>query len=135
MSVVFDSNIYISAFRFKGRPLDLVQMAVDREIDVAISQTIIDETLRVLKLKFGAPHDELERALTIMESAARKVVLGRSLQVVKDDPNDNHVIECAVAANARAIVTGDKDLLRLGEFQGIRIIRIADLPQIKDKFL
>jgi predicted nucleic acid-binding protein len=48
-AVTIDTNIFISAFEYTGKPRALVQMALDGEIDVVISQPIIDETLRVLK--------------------------------------------------------------------------------------
>ena len=48
------------------------------------------------------------------------------LDVVPDDPDDNHIVETAVAAGADAIITGDKDLLRLENYQGIRMVRVSD---------
>ena len=46
---------------------------------------------------------------------------------MKDDPDDNRIVECAVEAGSEYIVTKDKDLLRLGGYGGIKIIRPADL--------
>ncbi len=51
------------------------------------------------------------------------------LDAVKDDPKDNHIIECAVAAKADAIITGDKDLLRMGEYEGIKILPVSEFLQ------
>jgi predicted nucleic acid-binding protein len=45
-----------------------------------------------------------------------------SVKNICRDPNDDMVLECAVRAGAKAIVTGDKDLLTLGEYEGIRIV-------------
>jgi hypothetical protein len=67
MSVVLDSNLWISAFIFRGRPLE---MGLDRLVDIAVSQSIIDETLRVMNDKFHAKPIVLESALFIMTTSA-----------------------------------------------------------------
>jgi predicted nucleic acid-binding protein len=46
------------------------------------------------------------------------------------DPDDNRVLECALDGHVEYIITGDKDLLDLGEFQGMRIINVSDFLQI-----
>jgi putative PIN family toxin of toxin-antitoxin system len=71
MAVVLDSNLWISAFIFRGRPLELVKKGLDGSLDIVVSQSIMDETLRVMKDKFRAKPAELERALTIMTTSAR----------------------------------------------------------------
>ena len=124
--VVLDTNIFISAFRFRGRPLDLVLMGVDREIDIVLSESIIEETLRVLRDKFTATQAEMETALQIMHACGRKVEPAVKLDVVTDDPNDNHIVECAVTAGADAIITGDQDLLRMSKYQGIAMLRVGE---------
>lgn len=52
------------------------------------------------------------------------------LDVVDADPDDNRVLECAVAAGSRFIVTSDGDLLRLGAYAGIRILKVADFLEL-----
>jgi predicted nucleic acid-binding protein len=47
------------------------------------------------------------------------------VKAVKDDPNDDHVVGCAIAADTAAIITGDKDLLRIVEYQGIKMLRLG----------
>ncbi|MBV9305498.1 MAG: putative toxin-antitoxin system toxin component, PIN family [Acidobacteriaceae bacterium] len=127
MRAVFDSNVWISAFRFKGRPLELVLKAAEGEFELYTSQSIMDETARVLREKFNAQQPEIDEALKIMSAAARKVEPSINLDVVKDDPKDNHVIECAVTAGAHVIVTGDKKhLLKLDEYQGIKMMQVAE---------
>ena len=52
------------------------------------------------------------------------------LDVVPDDPDDNRVVECAVAAGSRFIVTGDGDLLRLGSYGNIQILNVAEFLKL-----
>jgi len=62
----------------------------------------------------------------LIGTAAATVVPTVTLQVVERDPDDERVLECAVTAKADVIVTGDLDLLSLGEYEGIRIVQVAD---------
>ena len=50
MRVTLDTNIYVSALQFGGKPMQLLQMGLEGELDIALSQPILDETLRVLAL-------------------------------------------------------------------------------------
>ena len=86
MASVLDANVWLSALKFGGKPFQVVQMALDGAIDLVISQSIMDETLRVLCEKFGAQPPELDRALTIMEAITRKVEPTITLNVVKTIP-------------------------------------------------
>ena len=51
------------------------------------------------------------------------------VKAVRDDPNDDHVVSCAIAAGAEAIITGDKDLLRMSSYEGIKMLRLAEFLQ------
>lgn len=124
-------NVWISAFRFKGKPLELILKALEGEVEIFISQGIIDETLRVLPEKSGASDDELKRALEVTNGAATKVEPKVILDVVKDDPDDNKIVACAVSAGAQAIITADYDLLRMGVYDSIRMMRVEDLLSLQ----
>lgn len=128
--VTFDTNIYISALQFGGSGAELLQLALDGVIEVAISQPIIDETLRVLREKFDWTQADLQGALTLIQSCTQSVIPGKTLDVVPSDPDDNRIVECAVTAKSEVIVSGDRDLLQLREYEGIRIIRIRDLLEL-----
>lgn len=96
------------------------------ELNVAVSEHIIGETTRILATKFGWTPQRLEYVDQIMRTFARVVTPTEVLSVVPDDPDDNRIIECARAAGATAIITGDKDLLRLRSFEGIQIVTVSD---------
>ncbi len=48
------------------------------------------------------------------------------VDVVKNDPSDNRILECAIAAKSDYIITGDKHLLRLSRYEGIMIARVSN---------
>ena len=126
MRVTLDTNVYVSAFEFQGMGRRLLHMAVDGDIEVAVSSAIIRETLRVLREKFDWDGYRLNDAKQQILGLARLVEPAQTLDAVKDDPDDNRIVECAVEAGSAYIVTKDKDLLRMGEYGGIKMIRPAD---------
>lgn len=125
--VTFDTNIFVSAFQFGGLVRSVLQMMLDGEIEVAISEPIIQETLRVLQDKFTWSPERLHFAETVINAFTIKVQPAQFLNVVPDDVEDNRILECAVESGSEAIVTGDKHLLRMGSYEGIRIIRAGEL--------
>lgn len=124
MSAVFDANVWISGIQFGGKPAELIQMARDGETEVFISQAILDETLRILRDKFH--RTDLEEVRGFIERYTTTKEPSVTLDVVKNDPADNKILECAVAAEANTVVTGDKHLLALKTYRGMRILRPAE---------
>ncbi|MFZ3236259.1 MAG: PIN domain-containing protein [Stellaceae bacterium] len=76
--------------------------------------------------KIAWSNEEIRDAVTLLSGCTVRVQPGERLDVVDADPDDNRVLECAVAAGSRFIVTGDGDLLRLGAYAGIRNLKLAD---------
>lgn len=124
--VTADSNIYISALLFGGPPDDILKLAEQGEIHLSISGAILDEVSRVLRDKFRLSPEELQMALTRIEGMTENVNSTQTVDVVKEDPTDNRILECAQAGKSEYLVTRDKHLLQLGTFQGTKIILAAD---------
>ncbi len=57
---------------------------------------------------------------------ARTVKPAVQLDIIKEDPSDNRILECGAAAGSEFIVSGDKDLLRLGCYDSMRILNVSD---------
>lgn len=131
LRVTLDTNIYISAFQFGGSPMRLLRQGLESEIDIAISQPIIDETLRVLRDKFHWQPYEIHEVGKRMEQIGHIVAPTETLNVIEYDPPDNRILECAKTAGSEFILSHDKDLLRLGEYEGIKIVRVADFLAIQ----
>jgi putative PIN family toxin of toxin-antitoxin system len=123
MKLVFDTNVWVSALAFKGRVRDLLDVVIQMKIEVVVSPEIIEETLGVLsERKFGFSPDVIvliDRRIRMMAKVVRPT---ERLRVVERDPDDDRILECAVAAGAEVIVTGDEHLLALKVFRGIRIL-------------
>lgn len=120
MIVVFDTNIWISALFFGGKPEQAILKAYEED-EIAICQQIADEIEEVATRKFaqqaGQIKDKLER---LMVNALWVTVRGE-LKVSRD-PDDDIVLECARNAHAQIVVSGDDDLLDLRQFSGIHIL-------------
>ena len=126
MKVVFDTNILVSAVVFPGGRAESALLRVIEERDqLFISKAILDELLGVLARKFSRDAEELARVAVVLSEVAVTVRPRGKLRVVKDDP-DNRVLECALAGRADLIITGDKELLGLGNYRGVRIISLRD---------
>jgi len=101
-----------------------MEMALNGEVLLFISDAILYETLRVLRDKFGFPDERLARAEHYIDSCTAQVTPSGMIDVVKEDPDDNRVLECAEAAGCGYIITGDLDLLRLGKYGEIQIVTV-----------
>ncbi len=126
LRVTADSNIYISALHFGGPPDDFLNLARAGSIHLTISDEIIDEVTRVLRVKFQW---SLETVALFRERVAdftEKVIPAQKLNVIEEDPPDNRILECAVEGRSEYIVTRDNDLLRLFSYGGTKIIKVAD---------
>ena len=126
MKVVFDTNILVSAVVFPGGRGEAALLRIIEERDeLLLSKPILDELLGVLARKFSRNSEELARLAVFLSDLATTVRPRKRLRVVKDGP-DNRVLECALAGRADRIVTGDRDLLGLREFRGVRIVELRD---------
>ncbi len=80
----------------------------------------------MLGRKFGVPDEALPAYEAVIRQAARTVQPAVQLEAFKADPDDNKIVECAVSAGSAFIVTGDRHLLRMGSYDGIQIVTVAD---------
>jgi putative PIN family toxin of toxin-antitoxin system len=126
VKVVFDTNVLVSAVVFPGGRAESALVRVIEEHDrLFISKPLLDELLAVLARKFSRDAEELARVALLLSETAETVRPRARLRVVRDEP-DNRVVECAVASHADLLVTGDKELLSLGEYRGVRIVSLRD---------
>jgi putative PIN family toxin of toxin-antitoxin system len=125
MRVVFDSNVLLAALLFPGgRAATAVENILDGRDDLVLSPPILGEILPVLARKFSRDREELSRVAVVLGEMGEIVDPSRRLAVFRDEP-DNRILECAVEGKADVIVTGEKAMLALREYGGIRLITLA----------
>ncbi len=128
MIVVLDTNVVVSALlSAEGAPAEIMRRWEAGAFDVAISPALLGELERVLRYEritkyFQEPLEKIDWLLERFRTVGILVEPELRLDVVAEDSDDDRVIECAVAARARYIVSGDKHLLELGEYAGIVIL-------------
>jgi putative PIN family toxin of toxin-antitoxin system len=131
LRVTADSNIYISALNFGGLPDKLLDLARSGEIQLAVSEAILDEVSRVLRDKFRWSENSIVQARAQISDFTERVNPEHRIDVVQDDPTDNRILECAEAGRSEYLVTGDKHLLILGQFAATRIVTPAEFLEIQ----
>jgi len=130
MRVVFDTNVFISAFLVPGGNADRAfRLARERYFSLVTSVPILTETANKLRDKFDQSDGDVQLSLKIISRAATIVRTVRRIDVISDEP-DNRILECAIEAGADLIVTGDRHLLALRKFEGVAIVRLADFLRV-----
>lgn len=104
--IVIDSNVYISALVFGGVPQKVLDLIQGQSLGLYISKSIMDEVAGVLFRKFDWASEEIDRFLpTLWE---RCIIVRPTITLrISEDPDDNRVLECAEAAEADFLVTGN----------------------------
>ena len=130
MKVVFDTNVFISAVIVPGGQAErALLLAWARHFILFTSVPILTETAQKLRSKFGQTDKDIRQALKFISRVAEILKPKARLRIFKDIP-DNRILECAFEARADLIITGDGHLLRLREFEGTSIIRLADFLRL-----
>jgi uncharacterized protein len=132
--LVLDTNVVASALLWGGTPRMVLQAARDKRVRLFTSTALLTELTDVLgRRKFD--RKIAASALTVDQIVDRYVALATPVQPaptprVAPDPDDDVVIGTALAAKADGIVTGDKALLSVAAYQGVRIIGVAQALQL-----
>jgi putative PIN family toxin of toxin-antitoxin system len=122
--VVADTNIFISALMFGGLPGTFLDLAFVRSFQLVTSPTLLDELDEKLRGKFEVSPEDADLIIARLESCALVVTPGIVLEVIKEDPDDDRVLECAVVGEADYVVSGDRHLLKLGSYEGTPIMTV-----------
>jgi uncharacterized protein len=127
LKAVLDTNVYISVFLYPRRPIfQLLRLAGRGHYQLLTSPAILQELGRVMREHFGIEERERVRRLKQIAAIAEIIIPQITLEVIKEDPPDNRILECAVAGQADLIVSGNRHLLRLKSDEGIPIVRPID---------
>lgn len=131
LRVVFDTNVYIAGSLRSGNYTDEWRRhGAGRKFQLFTSEEILSEVSAKMVGKLGYS-ESLARAFTDnIRTLAKVVQPTERLRVVKADPDDNKILECAVEARANLIITMDKHLLRLKRFRAVGIAHPSDLKYL-----
>jgi len=119
---VLDTNIFISALFWRGAPYEVLKAGLAGRFTLLVSAEIIWELKERLKNKFRFPDSDTDEFLEVVTLNSYIVKPVIQLKIVRADPTDNKIIECAIAGQAHFLVSGDRHLLDLKEYRSVKII-------------
>jgi len=121
--VVLDTNVFVSSF-FGGNPRKVIDLWKTGQITLCLSPDIVEEYVGVLERLGLKDERELEELLGLLAEGFNTVFTTKlpALRVVEGDPDDDKFVACAVAHKARFVVSGDKALIALKNYMGIKIV-------------
>lgn len=127
---VLDTNVLVSAALSDGKPYEILALAENGDIVSITSPAIIAELRDVLtRDRLPFTDEQVEELATKILSISRVIHPEIDLNVIEDDPDDDKILECAVAGDADYIVSGDSHLLDLGQHAEIQIHSPAQFLQ------
>lgn len=126
LKTVLDTNIFVSAFIKKGGYPDQI-LRQSGSFYICISEPIIDEIRKVLNYerlikKYNYDKDDINNYIDELKQSYLLVKKPIVVKVIKEDPEDDNIISCALGAEAHYIVSGDHHLTDLKEYEGIKIV-------------
>ena len=131
MRVVVDTNIFVSSF-FGGNPRRIIDLWKTGSITLCLTKEVVEEYIDVLQRLGLKQEKELQELLALFARGFNSVFSAKTpaLRVVAGDPDDDKFIECAVSLKARSIVSGDKALLNVKEYMGIKALNAKDFLEM-----
>jgi putative PIN family toxin of toxin-antitoxin system len=114
-----------------GKPAKITQLAEDGRIRILVTPDLLTEINRILdysKLKVMLERSKIRKDVVLVKIAQISHVTQtrRTVRVIAEDPADNRILECALAGKAEYVVSGDRHLLHLDSFKGIRILDVSE---------
>ena len=129
MRIILDTNIFVSGIFWEGNFCSqIIEKWKGGRFNLVSSMEIIEELVKTLSdFKIQMPKEMIEEWKKLIIENSIIVEPTIRLDVVKEDPEDNKFIEAAIAGNADFIITQDKHLLKLKEYNGVKILRPEDV--------
>ncbi len=128
LRAVLDTNVLVSAIISDGKSRELFKKGITNKYSIVISDLILKELATVLRRpKFKISEDEVNRTIFALIRTADVVSVKTKIKAVKEDPNDDMILETAIDGAADVVVTGDSHLLSLETFREIKIITVEKM--------
>jgi len=123
MKVVLDTNFLVSATQWDySVSHKLFEKLIRDNVEMFTTKEILEEFVEVLRRDFLYSDEESKILIELILKFLLLVNPGKKVDAVKEDPDDNKILECALESGAEYIISYDKHLLKIKEFNGIRII-------------
>lgn len=128
MKITVDTNILISATFWHGDSEEIIKKVENKEIELFLSNDIIEEFIEVLNYKEIQNKIKIKN-LEIIRSIQKIILISeiitpkRKIDIVKEDPDDNKILECALEGNVNYIISQDRHLLKFKKFNDIKILK------------
>lgn len=122
--VVIDTNVWLSALYFSGKPAQIVNLIENKNIVSVISNFILQEIKEKMMIDFDTPVYAANATISHISSLSEIVSL-KGADFNLRDPADNQVLETAVTGKCDFLITGDKDLLSLAKYNQVQIVNPA----------
>ena len=124
MKIAVDTNFLVSATQWDySVSHKLLQKLIRNNAEIFTTREILEEFTEVLKRDFLYNEADIQNLFEKILQFLTLVNPSIKVDVIKEDPDDNKIIECAIESKADYIISYDKHLLKLKEFQGIKIVQ------------
>ena len=128
MKVTVDTNFLISATQWDYSVAHkLLKKFIISGAEIFTTQDILDETSEVLERDFEYSKSEAKNIIEKILLFAKLIEPKQKVEIIKDDPDDNKVIECAIESSSDYIITYDRHLLKLKKYKGIKIVKPEEI--------
>jgi len=124
--IVIDTNVLISGYLWSGKPRQAIKIVDDPPYELLYCRESLIELVRILSEKFDLAPNEIIRIVSNIKHNGKQVHVASDESPISEDVPDNLFINLAIDGGAKTIVSGDSHLLKLKEFKGIKIIKVAD---------
>lgn len=133
MKIVFDTNVLVAAAFKNGLSRQILNKAIDQELDLILSEDILSELSAKLSAKFHWKDQDIHIYIETLREAATIITPTTKLPILTRDPGDNKILETSVEGQVDLIVSIDQDLLKIKDYQGIAIVHPKTLTWILPK--
>ena len=131
--VTLDTNVLISALIARGKSRTLFYGLIEGKAVLILSEEILEEFVAATKdpkIKKYITEKDVKEFLSVIRSVAAVIKLKSKFRVIKEDPDDDLILETAFDGNADNIVSGDEHLLKLKKFKEIDIVSVNDMLKL-----
>jgi putative PIN family toxin of toxin-antitoxin system len=129
--VVIDTNVFVSGLTFKGKPREVLDLIWRGDIEACISSFIFKELEETLKKDFSWDRDQIKHTIEKIKAKTILIQPKNKVSVIKENDDDNRILECAIEGKAQYLISGDrKHLSPLKEYQGIKILSPAEFLKL-----